>query len=90
MSDSFERLYDPAKAVDAVNNSIIVGKIVSQSPRRSGYMGDFKDIPVHVDPDCPPGKVYLLNDSFKNSALIDTRSRWQHFMDWLKGLFKRR
>jgi hypothetical protein len=68
---------------------------ILSSPKRwdgSGIkkVGDFRGVPVYEDPNCPPGKVYFLNDNYAAVPYaIDTRSRWQHFIDWLKGIFKR-
>lgn len=81
----------PQDIVDSINNSFILhGQIINEQPRRNGYIGDFKGVPVVVRDDVPEGKIYFLNDNIDRSWLVDTRSRWQIFVDSAKRLFKRR
>lgn len=38
------------------------------------YIGDFKGVPFYVDPNCPPGKIYFMNDSLHKLMLAHAGS----------------
>lgn len=72
------------------------GSLISHQPRRNGRLGEPKGFKAHsfrappsppegfVDEKVPSGKMYYLNENFMDFRALDTRSRWQHFVDWLK------
>lgn len=55
------------------------------------YVGKLYGIDFYEDLNCPPGKIYMMNDSYTDFARIDARSRWQRIKGWvLWHIFRRR
>lgn len=56
---------------------------------KDGYVGSFRGIPFKVDPNCPPGIIFMINDKYMEFATIDSRSKWQRFKDRIKKIWHR-
>jgi hypothetical protein len=48
------------------------------------YIGKLHGVDFYEDPDCPPGKMYMLNDNYMSFSAVDIRSRWQRIKDRIK------
>lgn len=76
---------------DAINNSFVLqGRLIQESPRRHGYIGTFKGIHVDVDENVPSGKMFMVNDNYLQFSVIDTRTRWQRFVDGIRRKLNRK